>query len=225
MAVLLSNLSARVPKTDDLEAIARLIIACDIAEYGMPDCTIEHLLSDWQGSEFNLETDAWVIVTMRGEFVGYACVWRKPSTDVYMYTCVHPEYRGRGIGTLLLRLCEERARQHMRQVPGGTRVALNSTVSDVNVAAGRLLEREGYTIVRSFWRIAIKLDESYRKSYWRRRLKIDLDVDSKCINGAAQHDEHDGIYIIRQYNTYEKELRAGELIQQEMKPIPQEVAG
>jgi GNAT superfamily N-acetyltransferase len=210
VAVLLTNLVARSPKMKDLEAVAELIVTCEIAEYGASDYTVEDLRSDWQRPSFNLETDAWAILTTKGQFVGYASVSHKEYEQIYMFTRVHPEYRDRGIGTLLVRLSEERARLHIRQAPPGTRITLKSVVSSVNEVARQLLEREGYAPVRKFWRIVIEMDESVSKSYQRGKLKVDLDLDSHRLAGANKAYEREGLYVVRQYHTYEKELRAGE---------------
>ena len=210
MAVLLKNLLARAPKTEDLEAISELVIACDTAEFGMADSTMEDLLSNWQQSGFNLVTDAWVIVTTKGQLVGFACVWHRDHEQIYTLICVHPEYRNRGIGTLLLRLVEERARLHLLHARPGTRVTLSSTVSSGNEQAKRLFEREGYSPVRQFWRIAIEIDEALNASSQKGKLQVELDVESLRLYGAGQFYERDGIYVVRQYAKYEKELRAGE---------------
>ena len=210
MAVLLKNLVARAPKAEDLEAISELVMACDSAEFGTADSTMEELLSDWQKCGFNLATDAWVIVTTRGQSVGFACVWHRDHEQIYTFICVHPEYRNRGIGTLLLRLVEERARLHVLHARPGTRVTLSSTVSSGNEQAKRLFEREGYSSVRQFWRIAIEIDEALNASSQKGKLQVELDVESLRLYGARQFYERDGIYVVRQYVTYKKELRAGE---------------
>lgn len=210
MAVLLKNLVARAPKTEDLEAISELVMACDSAEFGTADSTMEELLSDWQKCGFNLATDAWVIVTTRGQSVGFACVWHRDHEQIYTFICVHPEYRNRGIGTLLLRLVEERARRHVLHARPGTRVTLSSTVSSGNEQAKRLFEREGYSSVRQFWRIAIEIDEALNASSQKGKLQVELDVESLRLYGARQFYEREGIYVVRQYATFEKELRAGE---------------
>lgn len=209
MAVLLTNLVARSPKIKDLEAITELIITCEIAEHNASDYTVDDLRSEWQRPFFNLETDAWVILTTKGQPVGYASVWHKEHEQIYMFTRVHPAYRGRGIGTLLVRLAEERARLHIWKARPGTRVTLSSTVSSVNEVARQLLEREGYTTVRQFWRIVIEMDESVSKSYQRGKLKVDLDLDSLRLTGATKAYEREGLYIVQPYHTYEKELRPG----------------
>ncbi len=212
MAVLLKNLLARAPKMEDLVAITELITACDVDEYGIADSTMEDLASNWHQPGFNLATDAWVIVTNtnKGQAVGFACVWHRDYEQIFTLVCVHPEYRGRGIGTLLLRLVEERARQHVRNARPGTRVTLCGTVSSLNEQAKRLFEREGYTSIRKIWRIEAGANDSREKSSQYTAFKADLDVDSRRLVDATQLYDLDAIYIIREYEVYEKELRAGE---------------
>ena len=212
MAVLLKNLLARAPTMEDLVAITELIAASDIAEYGIADSTMEELASNWHQPGFNLATDAWVIVTNKGQPVGFACVWHRDYEQIFTLVCVHPEYRSRGIGTLLLRLVEERARQQVRHARPGTRVTLCGTVSSLNEQAKRLFEREGYTSIRKIWRIVVGSNDSMDKSSRYHGYKADLDVDSQRLVDATPLYDLDAIYIIREYNIYEKELRAGETL-------------
>src|SRR5712692_3119299 len=125
MPALLRNLSARTPTMEDLEAVTELLVACDVAEYGVSDYTQQDVLSDWQRPGFNQKTDAWVIVTTKGQLIGYAYVWHNEHVRIHMLANVHPEYRGRGMGTLLLRLAEVRAREHLKQASPGVQVPLS----------------------------------------------------------------------------------------------------
>jgi len=214
MAVLLHNLSARPPGLADLESVTRLLTACDIVEDGLSDYTKEDLRSEWQQPGFKLDKDAWVIVTTKGQFVGYASVWldsqasdRSEQSDgqIDMYIRVHPEYVGRGIGTLLLRLAEHRARSLVQYARPAVRVTLNVSVNSVNTVAGLLLEREGYTLVRHSCRLLIDSDEYSQHGTG----KIDLPLDGQASTGVAQLQKRTGIYFMRQYDVYEKELRTG----------------
>ena len=137
-------------------------------------------------------------------------MWHRDYEQIFTLVCVHPEYRGRGIGTLLLRLVEERARQHVCNARPGTRVTLCGTVSSLNEQAKRLFEREGYTSIRKIWRIEVGANDSREKSSQYTAFKADLDVDSRRLVDATQLYDLDAIYIIREYEVYEKELRAGE---------------
>lgn len=209
MAVLLKNLVARVPQTRDLAAIAELVALCEKAEAGVVDSSLEDLLSHWQRPDFHLANDAWVIVTTRGEIVGFACIWPEESTRLSTYLCVHPEYRNRGIGTLLLRLVEVRAREHVRQAPVGERVILRGQVHGSNESTQRLFEREGYRLARQFLRIAFTLAEdtgSVPAPSEQQKLKVDVSVEQGRLLGATPLYDRDGLCSIHPYKTYEKEL-------------------
>ncbi len=210
MAVLLKNLLARSPRMEDLISITELIQACDVDEYGLVDSTMEDLASYWNQPGFNLDTDAWVIVTNKGQAVGFSCVWHRDYEQVFTFVCVHPGYRGRGIGTLLLRLVEERARQLVRKARSGARATLCGTVTKLNERAKRLFEREGYTAIRKIWRIEAGTNESKEAPSFHRAFKADLDIVSQRVVDATKLYDQDAIYIIREYEVYEKELRAGE---------------
>ncbi len=209
MAVLLHNLSARAPQSADAVAVTRLLVACDIVEDGLSDYTEEDTRTEWRKPGFNLENDAWVIVTLKGQFVGYASVWLDEDGQIHMTIRVHPEYCNRGIGTLLLRMAEHRARSLVKNASLEVRVALMVSVNNSNNVAGMLLTREGYALVRHSCRLLVNSDESFDGYYQRGSTKLDLSVDAQALTGVTQLHKRTGIYFMRQYDVYEKELRAG----------------
>lgn len=154
------ELLVRAPTMEDLESVTELVNACDIAEGSEPECTLEDLRADWQIPELKLQTDAQVVLTPGGQLVAYALVFNRENVRIYADTYVHPEHRGRGIRTHLVRLTERRARRQISEAPPGVRVTLYNTISSVNDAARGLLESEGYTLARHFWRMRIDLDEA-----------------------------------------------------------------
>lgn len=228
MIVRLHNLAARVPVLDDLRAVLELMIACDIAEPSgeSADAIEEEVRHAWQTSGFNLKTDAWVIVTNKEQIVGYADVRQNENGQFTTLLRVHPDFRGRGIGTLLLWMVEERARQLVQNVSNDLRVTLHSTLSSLNQIGRDLFEREGYTVANRFWRIVIEMDEMPARSFeelsQRGRLKVDVVVDSQAPAGPMQMQRRTGMYMIYQYEVYEKELRAGKAMQQEEDMIEEE---
>ncbi len=233
MAILLQNLLARAPKINDLESVTNLLITCDSAEddvaigrqsdpmlpqsifmdpterNAMSDYTEEQVRSNWQKNGFDLECDAWVIVTYRGEFVGYASLCADEDGHIEMIIRVHPRYQKRGIGTLLLRLAEQRARHLISKMSSGMRVTLQSTVSSINSTARQLLEYEGYTALYSFWRITIDREESLDEFSQQGILTLDVSGRRPNLAGIAQIHKRTGIYVMRQYDVYEKVLRMG----------------
>ena len=157
MAVLLKNLVARTPDLADLGAISELIALDEGTRSGFMDITLESVLSHKQRPGFYLAADAWVIVTTRGQFVGFTCVWNEDYNNISMFFCVHPAYRNRGIGTLLVRLAEGNARKHVRLATLERSVALRALVCAANEDAQRLLMYEGYLYEREFLRISYAL--------------------------------------------------------------------
>ncbi len=213
MPAMLRNLLARAPSMDDLQAVTELRTACDIADYGMPDSTEQDTLADWRRRGFSLNSDAWIVVTTNGQVVGYASVRRCEYISFHIFACVHPAYRGRGIGMLLLRLAEARAREQINAAPPDARITLKSTVSQTNEAARQLLEREGYTPERQFWRLIVDLEDessgSLEAFHQHGKLKLDLAIDALNLTGTTQIGQRTGIYLARQYTIYQKELRPG----------------
>ena len=203
MIVRLHNLSARIPTLQDAEAVTELINACDIANFGSLDTTKEDVEKAWETPHFDLKTDAWVIITRKGQLVvGYADVRQTGSHEQLVCRVrIHPKYRGRGIGTLFTLLIEERARQLACHAHPRKRVTLTVTVCVCNRGARQLLEREGYMSVKRFWRLSITDGDSHET------LTAELNVDVQDLFDASNMVERTGLYVARQYEVYEKELR------------------
>lgn len=218
MAILLHNLLARAPKLSDLGAVTRLLIDEDIAQDGMSDYTEEDLREDWHRTGFNMDADAWIVVATTGQYVGYADVWSDDYALIEMRLRVHPAYRGRGIGTFLLRVAEMRARQQVIRASADIRVTLHCAINATNSTAKSLLEHEGYELVRHFWRMMITSEEPESGSSQPSTLKLDLVVNAQELEDLTHWQPRTGIYVARQYDIYEKELRAGkyECLDQEL---------
>ena len=143
MAVLLKNLLARSPKMEDLVAITELVRACDVDEYGLVDSTMEDLAFYWHQPGFNLATDAWIIVTNKGQVVGFTCVWHRDYEQIFTFVGVHPEYRGRGIASsLIATACADLRRRKF--------TALTLTVTQANANAVELYKKLGFSVTRVF---------------------------------------------------------------------------
>jgi GNAT superfamily N-acetyltransferase len=207
MPVMLSHLVARTPTEEDLFAIDELVVACGMAEYGMAESSTRDLASIWQHESFQLESDAWVIVNGRNQIAAFACVWHRDHEEYSTFICVHPQYRKRGIGTLLLRMAEQHARDLMRLVHPGARVSLRGIVSAKHAQARCLFEREGYIAIREFWRVTLELAEASGGASHPGKFAIDLDVASGQLVGASPLYDREGVYSVRPFVTYEKELR------------------
>jgi mycothiol synthase len=156
----------RRPTLDDLAAVRHLLNVCEIAEYGVADTSENDMRMRWQRPDFNLATDAWNVLTPDGQIVASMGITSRQHMRVQANTYVHPDYQKHGIGTCLLGLAEEHARQHIPLAPDGTRIVLVGKVNSVNVTGQKLLEKHGFSAIRNFWRMGIELHETPPQAQW-----------------------------------------------------------
>lgn len=157
---------------DDLTAVMKLINLRKIAEYGIPEMTEEIMSLEWRRPDFSLATDAWVALAPDGQVIAHIEIGHKQYVHIYSRADVHPTYRGRGIGTQLLQLAEERAYQLVSEAPAGARVVLGGEVSGVNVAGQQFLEKHGFALIRNFWRMGIKIEETPSPVQWPEGISV-----------------------------------------------------
>ncbi len=156
----------RPPEMDDLEAVHKLIEACDIADDGKPDITLDELRTEWQGPNFDMENDAWMVSAPGGRVVGYADMGQREHTRVYALVRVLPEYVDRGIMEPLFYLSEQWARQQIPRAKPEARITLNHFASSRNQKVQRLFEQLGMKEIRRHWRMEIELDEAPPEPHW-----------------------------------------------------------
>ncbi|MBK5288386.1 MAG: GNAT family N-acetyltransferase [Acidimicrobiia bacterium] len=155
MAEMPTGYVVRSPTARDALAIVDVVQAHDIADFGEPDFTEQDLLDDWGRPRFELARDAWVLSGPTGRTIGYAYVWEAQLDQEFEADAfVMPEYSGRGLGTQLLDLIHDRA----RELAGGRAMTLGVFVSSANEDKRNLLERRGFRPTRSVVRMRIDLD-------------------------------------------------------------------
>lgn len=146
----------------DLQSITDMIIATEILERGESNATTDELVSSWQRPRFNLDQDAWVVITKTDPqlVVGYEEVWNRKDFQHFMGDgYVHPSHRNLGIGTELIRRMEARVREQLHLASAGSRVVIQNGVSGADLTGVELHEHEGYQPVRYFWRMEININE------------------------------------------------------------------
>src|SRR5215472_14352243 len=62
----------RPPTMDDLDAVTAMTNAGEIADFGMPETTVELVRTRWQAPNVDLVADNWLVVSPEGHVVGYA---------------------------------------------------------------------------------------------------------------------------------------------------------
>lgn len=141
--------TVRPSTRDDIEAIAHLVQTIDLHDEGIVEPVRGHIEDDWANPVFQAEQDTVVVASRSGELAAYASAWGiEPSTSVEAWINVHPDHRGRGLGTWLVGWAETRSRRYLNR-PGASTLLRPSVSSSGDGRA--FLERSGYRHVRTFW--------------------------------------------------------------------------
>jgi mycothiol synthase len=164
--------------------------------------TPEELKVDWQSPGFNVENDTWIVETKDGRIVGYEELFNEHAhASLQADGFVHPDFKGNGIGTTLLRVIEERARKEMALAEPDLRVSLQSVFDSHDEVGRSIHEAQGYHLVRYFWRMEINLQEPPPAPVWPEGVEVrpfNMDRDARAVWEANQESfrDHWGSHFI-----------------------------
>lgn len=155
-------LRLRPVQWSDLEAVARLIYdVCAADGDTAVAVTPDELKHEWESPGFRLERDAFLVETAQGRLAGYEEFFNEHEhVRLRIDGYVHPDFKGRGIGTALLRRVEQRALEELPLAPAESRVSLRSTTDQRDATGLELHRSEGYQPLRYHWRMEIVLEEA-----------------------------------------------------------------
>ena len=141
MPELAAGYAVRPATADDLDGILELFDAYDVWDFGRTDTVREHLEADWVAPGFDPALDTWLVTDDGGGVVAFASV-QGMATEAAReaYGRVHPDHHGRGIGSFLVPVTEDRARAR----PGIAPAAVRNFSTSTDASARTLLEDHGY---------------------------------------------------------------------------------
>jgi GNAT superfamily N-acetyltransferase len=144
-------MNIRPATTGDYEAIVGLINADEERLFGRPSKLGVADLREWM-SRTNLAEDSWLYED-DGTLCAVGWFHRLAGDDVsFAAGIVHPDWKGRGLGSQLIDRAESRAGHY------GCRRLHQFTVGP-DAAAARLFASRGYREVRRFYEMAIELED------------------------------------------------------------------
>ncbi len=147
--------TARPMHLDDIAVLADLITAAEAVDDTGVHESPEDLAGWWVNELVDLDLDTRVVLTGEGRVVGFATTLAPPTFrdayGVHLEGCVHPDWRGRGIGrTLLAWQLERGAQLHAERHPEAP-ARLTATVYTTMSSFEALLRRAGLEQVRWFF--------------------------------------------------------------------------
>ncbi len=147
----------RRPEQRDLVAVVDLLNACDVAETGAPDTTLQDLENDWMLEGFDPTADAWLAESADGRIVGYAYTGDQLRTgELEADYWTHPENAEPGLAERLLTLTERRARD-LALTRAYQDARLDVFCIRLNQPKRELLRGRGFSLVRTVYRMAAEL--------------------------------------------------------------------
>jgi mycothiol synthase len=156
------GLTLRPASMKDVDAVAKLTY--DVAQMEGDASFVmnaEELEIAWRHEGFLVERDVFVVEAGDGQVVGSEEFYSENDhCKLRADGCVHPKFKGLGIGTSLLEKMDERAQAEMTLAEPQARVVIQSMINTKNEDATSLLGAMGYSPIRYYWRMEINLQEA-----------------------------------------------------------------
>jgi mycothiol synthase len=144
---------------DDVEPTVAMLNAASRALSGEAEHSAADWQRDWQAPGFDLAGQTRLVLAPDGAVAGYAVLWAAaPFTLLEQWGCVHPDHRGRGLGTHLLNWAEAASRPHAARASQPAR--LQTWVRRGDEPTQALLQDHRYSLVRHYLRMAIEFAEA-----------------------------------------------------------------
>ena len=141
---------------EDVDEVTELYGACDRVDVGFEDVSRPIIDDHWRAERFEPALDAALIHAVDGTLVASGESGWEPGGAVDTFNRVHPDHRGRGLGSWLIAWSEGRAADH---VSAGAAPTLQIATPGPDRAASALLEAAAYRLVRTFWHMDRALDD------------------------------------------------------------------
>ena len=154
MTELPAGYAFQAPAAGDVDAVGAMLVADQLAAGFRPTLDAAFVRQVWSRPDFDLGSDAWVVIDVTGTVVAYGQIMREEPSIVGSWGVVHLEHRGLGIGTSMLDRIEGRAATLFADV-ASPRFRHSITAGDRPAEA--ILRDRGMQPIRHFWHMQLDL--------------------------------------------------------------------
>ena len=153
--------TVRAATLEDAGGLADLLNACTLGEAGVPWTNEDDMREDLTAPGFDLENDTGLVFDEARGLVAGLVLYPdgSPITTVLALGLVHPDAWGRGLGTFVTLLGEERAQRKVPITSHSSRITVHGSRFVQNQGAAGLFRNLGYECVRTWWRMLVELGD------------------------------------------------------------------
>jgi mycothiol synthase len=176
----------------DLEAVTELTNLC-FQHDGLPwQLSVEEVESEWRYPTFDPEKECTLVFNSDGKLIAYGYDEKMSTTHSRGRgdCAVHPDYRGQGIGTHLIREGDSAFLADVGdEFDAETPIFVQRWAANQEPTAVALFENEGYKLVRHFYTMRIEFNEPLQKPSMPEGFEIrpfDIERDGRAVHQAQQ---------------------------------------
>lgn len=158
----MTDLKLRPMNRVDAPAVKDLLAAAEAVDLTGEHYNVADVLEDFENPMIEPARD-WVLAEVDGLIVGHARLMPRAPADgsisVALDGTVHPAHRHHGIGSRLVPLMVERAREYVRERGEDLRPVITGTAQSANVELASIFERQGLRAERWQFMMMAELGE------------------------------------------------------------------
>lgn len=151
------GLRLRAPRIEDAEAVTALVNFADEHDFGVADLEAEDIRDEW--STIDLDADAWLLED-GGSLAGLADLILRGDVQYRLNLYVHPDWRRRGLGSVLMARAMTRAGARVAADAGDARITMQGFTKGGWEPGLAFAARHGFAVSRRYFRMRIDMSEA-----------------------------------------------------------------